>query len=87
MKGKVVEKVVLKESPLSRVHLHINMKRKVSEKVVLKGGCLQSGIHRFHGNMKGEVSEKVVLKEEWSLTRGSFPWKHEGRDFRKGGLK
>ena len=33
------------------------------------------------GNMKGRVSEKVVSKEGWSLVRGLFTWKCEGKGF------
>ena len=37
------------------------------------------------GNMKGKVSDKkLVLREEWSLARDLFPWKHEGRALRSG---
>ena len=54
-------------------------KGKICEKVALKEGLSGSGV-LFHGNMKGEIFEKAALKEGWSLVRGSFPWKHEGKD-------
>ena len=80
MKGKVLEKLVLREG-WSRVHAHVDMKGNVSEKLVLREGW--SRVHA-HVDMKGNVSEKLVFREGWSRVHAR---RYEGECFRKIGLK
>ena len=81
MKGKVLEKLVLREG-WSRVHAHVDVKGNVLEKLVLREGWCRSR-DSFTGRYEQEGLGKIGLKRGVVQYQGVFDMEISSRRFQK----